>query len=320
MSHSIPEEYRQPFLGELDPEFRRFLSASATLGALVLLIVLAAPQHQYAITEVAQVPERFARLILKEPKPEAAKSPAPSVQKAPEVEPAPPPPPPKVRRQQTPPVAPNAGEVGRAKAKKAVSASLAGATKSADSAIKNLTSSLGKNTTATRPKARSRRRNVSRGRATEELTSVQHREGGSGTAADIAGSSVAGSLISIESVSYVAEGGSQGGPSTEAGSASPSSYRSNASLLAVVRRYAAGVQFCYDNELKRAPGLRGKLVAALTVTASGEVADVRVVSDTVKSSRLSQCVLSQIREWKFPAVREGTTVFKAPFVFTPPKG
>ena len=289
--------------------------------ALVLLIVIVSPQHRYAITEVAQVPERFARLILKDPKPEVVKSPAPSVQKAPDVEPAPPPPPPppKVRRQQTPPVAPNAGEAGRAKAKKAVSASLAGATKSADSAIKNLTSSLGKNTTATRPKARARRRSVARGRSTEQLGTVQHAEGGSGTAADVAGSSVTGSLISIESVDYVAEGGAPGGTSSEAGSASSSSYRSNASLLAVVRRYAAGIQFCYDNELKRAPGLRGKLVTALTVTAAGEVTDVRVVSDTVKSSRLSQCVLSQIREWKFPAVPEGTTVFKTPFVFTPPK-
>jgi outer membrane biosynthesis protein TonB len=136
----------------------------------------------------------------------------------------------------------------------------------------------------------------------------------------VAGSSVTGSLLSIESVSHVAEGGEPGGTGTQAGGGGVSgAYRSNASLLAVVRRYAPGIQFCYDNELKRSPGLRGKLVAALTVAASGEVTDVKIVSDTVNSAGLNGCILAQIREWKFPAISEGSTVFKTPFVFTPPK-
>ena len=55
------------------------------------------------------------------------------------------------------------------------------------------------------------------------------------------------------------------------------------------------------------------------MAASGAVSDARVVSNTVGSSSLSQCALAQIREWQFPAVPSGTTVFRAPFVFTPPK-
>jgi TonB family protein len=89
--------------------------------------------------------------------------------------------------------------------------------------------------------------------------------------------------------------------------------------MAVVRRYAPGIQFCYDNELKRSPGIRGKMVVAITVAASGQVTDARVVSNTVGSTRLSECALAQIREWRFPAVPSGSTVFRAPFVFTPPK-
>ena len=107
-------------------------------------------------------------------------------------------------------------------------------------------------------------------------------------------------------------GGGRRGPSA------PGVYRSNASLLAVIQRYQAGIQYCYGNELKRDPTLRGKLVVAITVAASGEVLEASIVQNSVGSERLASCALSQIREWKFPAIPEGVTAFQAPFVFTPP--
>jgi outer membrane biosynthesis protein TonB len=102
------------------------------------------------------------------------------------------------------------------------------------------------------------------------------------------------------------------------GAYAPGVYRSNASLLAVIQKYSAGIQYCYGNELKRDPALRGKLVVALTVAASGEVLEATIVQDTVRSPRLAACTLSQIREWRFPAIPVGVTAFQAPFVFTPP--
>jgi TonB family protein len=60
------------------------------------------------------------------------------------------------------------------------------------------------------------------------------------------------------------------------------------------------------------------LVVALTVAASGDVLEATVVQNTVGSSRLAECALSQIRDWKFAAIPEGLTTFQAPFVFTPP--
>ena len=95
-------------------------------------------------------------------------------------------------------------------------------------------------------------------------------------------------------------------------------YRSNASLLAVIQKYAAGIQYCYGNQLKHDPTLRGKLIVALTVSAAGEVLQASIVQNSVGSPGLAECALSQIREWRFPPVPEGVTAFQAPFVFTPP--
>lgn len=112
-------------------------------------------------------------------------------------------------------------------------------------------------------------------------------------------------------------GGTGGGPGGS-GVAGPGVYRSNASLMAVIQRYSAGIQFCYSNELKRREGLQGKLVVALVVNAAGEVVNADVIQNTLGSAALSSCALSQIRDWKFPAIPAGTTAFQVPFVFTPP--
>jgi TonB family protein len=116
-------------------------------------------------------------------------------------------------------------------------------------------------------------------------------------------------------------GGGQGtgtGDGSGAGNGGGSGYRSNESLLSVVRRYAPGIQFCYDNELKKTPNLRGKIVVAITVLASGEVSDATVVENSLGSRGVSDCILAQIRGWHFPAIPYGVTSFRAPFVFTPP--
>ncbi len=95
--------------------------------------------------------------------------------------------------------------------------------------------------------------------------------------------------------------------------------RSNEALLAVVRRYAPAIQYCYESELKNDPGLRGKLVVSLTVAADGRVTDAAVVEDRLGNPAVADCALAQIRAWRFPAIDGGATTFRVPFLFTPPE-
>src|SRR5262249_58371561 len=159
---------------------------------------------------------------------------------------------------------------------------------------------------------------------------------GTGASGDLGGWVGAGSLVSIGELAAgsgwgtgsgkgvgTGSGGGIGsgtgsgvGPGAGAGDgAAPGVYRSNASLLAVIQRYSAGIQYCYGNELKRDPTLRGKLVVAITVAASGEVTEASVVQNTTGSPRLASCALSQIRDWRFPAIPVGGTTFQAALVF-----
>jgi TonB family protein len=225
------------------------------------------------------------------------------------------------RPDRAPKLAPDAGKVGRERAREATAA-LDEASKSLDKALGDLDASLSTPAAAAGARPSRVRTRPTRGRGAGDLGSVDAGlvAGGSG---DLSGSKVEGQQVAIGSLAAASPSlsdgaGNTGAASPDGAAAAPGVYRSNASILAVIQRYAAGIQYCYSNELKHDPSLRGKLVVAITVSASGSVTQVTVIQNSVRSSKLEACALSQIRDWKFPAIPSGVTAFQAPFVFTPP--
>ncbi len=323
------QPYRQSVWGSMDRLLRNCFVGSAVLGLAVLIAVFVAPQPPVEQVTVDLLPERFARLILEKPQPVAPVVEAPvdvPMMETPRVE-APkekpkPKPPPRKRLNDKPKVAENKGVQGRQKAQTEVKQNLAEVTGSLDKVLTNLSKSLpASETQDKKAKPRRRRRGVSSGRSSQQLASVQ----GISTlgSADVSGSAIESDGISIAAITDLdvndgATGGSSTAGSGSSGRSSGGEYRSSESLLGVVRRYAPGIQFCYDNELKKNPSVRGKLVVSLTVLPDGSVSDAIIVENSLKSKAVTDCVLSQIRGWQFPAIPQGTTSFKTPFVFTPP--
>lgn len=310
------------------------VAKSAMLASAIALVVF------FAVMALIPIQEQVAvRILLPEPKREVIPEPLPELPPAHEVAPPPltematnivpdvvthPSDEPPIEPNQTPPPRklrdpepdPDAGRAGRQRAQEATE-KLAGATSALDGALAGLSSALDGATSSSATPTRGRRsRNVRGGRADYEVAS--NPEGPAGAAADLDQSGVKGSRVAVGSL---APSASEEGAPTEGGGtsgAAPGVYRTNASLLAVIQRYAPGIQYCYETELKRDPSLRGKLVVSMSVAASGEVLEVTVVQNTVRSDRLAGCALSQIRDWRFPAIPSGVTTFQTPFVFTPP--
>lgn len=217
--------------------------------------------------------------------------------------------------------APDGGATGRALAQREVTKTLASTQASMNAMLSGLSGSLSTAQKAA-PATTEPSQAPGRGRGADEV-SVAHAQAG-------ASSALSGALVSVESVIPLSAGSSRepapvtggrrrGSATTSEGAGPAGSSRSNASLLAVVRRNAAGIQYCYDNELKRQPSLRGKLGVAITVAASGSVSAVEVSENTLGSAALAACVTAQIRTWRFPEIPDGVTQFQVPFVFTPPK-
>ncbi len=332
-----PERYRLPFLGSPDPLLRRGFKVAGGIGLVVLGLGLLVPKSRVS-DDIEAVPERFAKLILEQPaKPEP---PAPKPREAARaVIDAPPPPapmpkpepvkaPPRAdvapRRSAAPVVPEDRGTVGRERAKEATQ-QLAAAATSIDGVLAGLDQVLDAKTETPAASRSPRRRGARSGRAASDVATAGALPAGEVGASG--SSALGGARIEIAAIGGIESGGggapggtgSSGAKSGVDGGSSNGELRSDASLLAVVRKYAPGIRFCYENELKRTPALGGKLIVAITVSAPGDVTNTVVVTDTIGSRELTQCALAQIEAWKFPAIPAGDVTFRAPFVFTPPE-
>ncbi len=331
------QAYRLPIFGPPDPLLARGWRVAGTIGLVVLAIGLLWPlPRPEPVTAVEPTAERVAKLVLSRsaPPPAAARRPIETAAALPEVAPEPveapaPTPAPRVdsRQRMASPVREDRGTVGRTRAREATQ-QLAATAASIDGMLSGLDQVLAAAPSAPTASATPRRRSARGGRSAAQL-------GGGGAlpatgteVGDGSGSAIAGARIEIAAIGAIegegrgggggsARGGAPGGTGTGTGTAGD--LRSDASLLAVVRKYAAGIRFCYESELKRNPSLGGKLVVAITVTAAGSVSDATIVQDTLGAAALTSCAIAQIQAWRFPPIPKGDVAFRAPFVFTPPE-
>ena len=336
ISAGIPIAYRQSIWGRYDRALKNCFTGAGILGLATLISIYLVPKPAAVDLQLEQVPERFAKLILEKPKappaPPRALEKLAKLESEPKEEPAP------VKKVQpvpssrrpverhtiVPEADPQAGRKGREKATVEVTQNLKEVQSSLDEALDQLSASLPASQTGASKSGSQHRRShrVRSGRDLGQLASVSGVEVTKGKA--VGGGGLKSNGISIASIAQLSgdgasSEGSEGGSFEGGSQGGGGELRSTASLLAVVRRYAAGIQFCYDNQLKKRPGLRGKLVVSLVVAADGSVDAAQVVQNDLHDQEVVDCVLAQIRAWRFPAIPKGSVSFKTPFVFTPPE-
>ncbi|MFM2152360.1 MAG: hypothetical protein RL199_795 [Pseudomonadota bacterium] len=84
----------------------------------------------------------------------------------------------------------------------------------------------------------------------------------------------------------------------------------------IIRRHWNEIKYCYEKELSKDPNLAGKVSIAFVIDPVGDVGDARVSETTLNNGGAEQCMVSNVRRWKFPAPRGGGTVeVNYPFIF-----
>lgn len=347
MTSPLVSSYRQSAF-QLDPLFRRCLGVAGGMAVVFLVAVILAPRRPVTIQSVDQVPERLAKLILEKkatPPPPVVKPKAqdlaqakPEIEKAKPVEVKKPKP---IRestgaRRAEPRADVNQGTAGRARAEAEVAQQLADVSSSLNSVLADLSTTLsaGQGSRDVSQSKRPQKGAVRSGRSGAEIASVPGSPP-SGDNPKATSSKVSGTMFDIGSIRQVGgaggggsgggtggggrAGGRRGAASAGAAGTTGSELRSDASLLAIVRKYSAGIRFCYDTQLKSDPMLRGRLIVSITVAASGAVSSAKIVESTLNSEAMHSCALAQIKSWKFGSIPEGDVTFQAPFMFTPPE-
>lgn len=76
----------------------------------------------------------------------------------------------------------------------------------------------------------------------------------------------------------------------------------------VVMKNLGQITYCYELGLQKKPTLRGRVIVDFIINGQGRVISQSVVSSSLKSSSVESCMLSKIRNWKFPRPVGGVNV------------
>jgi len=87
-------------------------------------------------------------------------------------------------------------------------------------------------------------------------------------------------------------------------------------LGAFVRARMAAIKACYELQLKRNPNLKGKIRIRFTILETGGLADVAAVENTLGSGDVAACIVGTVRGWRTPFRPSGTVQVEYPFIFT----
>ena len=90
---------------------------------------------------------------------------------------------------------------------------------------------------------------------------------------------------------------------------------SREAIQRVVGQHMHKIQACYERQLIVSPGLAGKIVFDWVISTSGSVSSARQVSSSLRNAAVANCILQQIRSWRFPQPQGGSVQVRYPFVF-----
>ena len=87
-------------------------------------------------------------------------------------------------------------------------------------------------------------------------------------------------------------------------------------LGAFVRARIGLIKACYENQLKRTPNLKGKIRIRFTILETGGLTEVTVVENSLGSPEVASCIVGTMRGWRTPFRPSGTVTVEYPFVFS----
>lgn len=83
----------------------------------------------------------------------------------------------------------------------------------------------------------------------------------------------------------------------------------------VVRTHALSFHACYAAERARQPDLEGTITLGWHIGADGSVSAQSIVSTTIGSARVEECVLRELGSLHFPTSTDGVTIDAYPLKF-----
>lgn len=84
----------------------------------------------------------------------------------------------------------------------------------------------------------------------------------------------------------------------------------------VIKRHISSLRYCYQRQLTRHPGLAGKVVVKFVIAGDGSVSKAMIKRSSLGNSAVESCMTNQFLKMKFPAPKgNGIVMVSYPFLF-----
>ncbi len=108
------------------------------------------------------------------------------------------------------------------------------------------------------------------------------------------------------------------GPARVSGRARRTAQRNPDVITRIINAHSGAIEHCYNRELKINPNLKGEVIVEFTISPDGHVKRARIVSSTLRNSKVERCIINNIRRWRdFPKINRsaGDVTIRQKFIF-----
>jgi TonB family protein len=89
-------------------------------------------------------------------------------------------------------------------------------------------------------------------------------------------------------------------------------------VTAEVKKRISAIKICYEQQLRRNPGLQGKVTVQFTIEQSGTISKANATENTTNDPAVATCVVDAVKRFRFnPGPEGGSVTYSYPFVFAP---
>lgn len=89
-------------------------------------------------------------------------------------------------------------------------------------------------------------------------------------------------------------------------------------VVAQFKARMRAIQICYEQQLRRNPGLQGKVTVQFTIEQSGSVSKANASENSTNDPAVAACVVDTVKRFRFnPGPEGGSVTFSYPIVFAP---
>jgi TonB family protein len=107
------------------------------------------------------------------------------------------------------------------------------------------------------------------------------------------------------------------GPAEIVGQARGAANRNPDAISEVVNSKQEAVNFCYQQEVRINPDLKGDVAVTFTIKANGKVDNPRIKSSTLNNAKVERCIIDRVRRWEFSPIdpKQGDVTITQKYIF-----